>query len=62
MPKVDPEDWCALNRLLDDFADEERCREYLIDAFSEFHKVSRTKVAAVLNAWEKFEPLTPTLH
>ena len=41
---------------------EEAVRKYLIDQFCERHAVTPAKVNAVLNAWEKFEPITPTLH
>ena len=44
-------DWCALNKLLDDFVGEERCQRYLIEAFCEIYEVSRIKVDKVLEAW-----------
>jgi hypothetical protein len=37
-------------------------RKYLIDQFCEWHGEARAKVNTVLDAWKKFEIITPTLH
>jgi hypothetical protein len=37
-------------------------RKFLIDQFCERHAVTPTKDEAVLEAWERFETITPTLH
>jgi hypothetical protein len=47
----DPAAWYALNKLLDDFADDERCQRGLIDAFCELHNISPMKVHRVVRRY-----------
>jgi hypothetical protein len=53
-----------LSRMIDGYhgEGEQAVRKFLIDQFCEHHAVTPTKVEAVLDAWERFETITPTLH